>query len=471
MTLSSGTIALVGRPNVGKSTLFNRLCGGRDALVHDQPGLTRDRKYGQASIGEKTATVIDTGGLHDSSTLAHQVNSQVWHAVDEADVIVAMIDAREGITPSDEVILDEMRTRNKPIQLLVNKVDGLKQIQRLALEALQGYGFGDVVFVSAAQGEGINELRERLEPHLQRSQEPLDYEGIRVAVIGRPNVGKSTLINAMLGDTRCVVFDEPGTTRDSIYVPFERGDQKFVFIDTAGIRRKGKVHEAVEKFSVVKALDAMNVAEVALLVIDATEGLVEQDLHVISYAVEAGTGLILVVNKTDAVDADQQQRLKTGLMRRLRFAEWIPLHRTAAVQGIGIRRLFGKIVDVYKSGQLNCSTPDLNRLLEHAVSNHLPPTVRGRPVKLRYVNKVQDYPPTLLVHGNQTESLPESYRRYLENQFRNALNVVGMPIVIEFKNSENPFAGRRNERTQRQQKHRRRLIQRRKARTKAKRAR
>lgn len=471
MTLTSGTIAIVGRPNVGKSTLFNRLCGGRDALVHDQPGLTRDRKYGQARIEDKTAAVIDTGGLHDSTTIADHVNSQVWQAVDEADVVVALIDATTGLTPSDEVILDELRTRNKPIQLVVNKIDGVKQASVLALESLQGLGFGDVAFVSAAHGEGVNDLRERLEPHLLRSDETLDYEGIRVAVIGRPNVGKSTLVNAMLGDERCVVFDEPGTTRDSIYVPFERGPQSFVFIDTAGIRRKGRVSETVEKFSVVKALDAMNVAEVALLVIDATEGIVEQDLHIISYAVEAGTGLILIVNKTDAIDGEQQRKLKSMLSRRLRFADWIPIHRTAALRGIGVKKLFSKITDIYRAGKLDFSTADLNRVLENAVAAHSPPAVRGRSIKLRYVNKVSEHPPTLLIHGNQIEALPDSYVRYLENKFRSALNVVGMPIVIQLRNSENPFADRKNELTQRQLKQRRRLIQRRKAKSKAKRAR
>ena len=468
MTLIAGTIALVGRPNVGKSTLFNRLCGGRDALVHDQPGLTRDRKYGRAQIGEKTATVIDTGGLHDSSTIADHVNSQVWQAVDEADVIVALIDAKTGLTASDEVILGELRTRNKPIQLVANKVDGVKQTARFALESLQGLGLSEVAFVSAAHGEGINELRERLEPHLQQSAETLDYEGIRVAVIGRPNVGKSTLVNAMLGDARCVVFDEPGTTRDSIYVPFERGQQRFVFIDTAGIRRKGRVNAAVEKFSVVKALDAMNAAEVALLVIDANEGLVEQDLHIVSYAVEAGTGLILVVNKTDVIDGEQQRNLKNTLMRRLRFADWIPIQRTAALRGIGVQKLFSKITQVYQAGEIDCATSELNRVLENAVRDHSPPAVHGRPIKLRYVNKVSDHPPTLLIHGNQIESLPASYVRYLENKFRTALNIAGMPIVIHVRNSENPFADRKNELTQRQLKQRRRLIRHRKARSKAK---
>lgn len=471
MTLKSGTIALVGRPNVGKSTLFNRLCGGRDALVHDRPGLTRDRKYGRATFGELIGTVIDTGGLHDTSDIANLVNAQVRLAIDEADVVVAMLDASEGVTRADEIILQELRVLNKPTRLVANKMDGVKQAQLLALEELSGLGFGDVLFVSATHGDGVSALRESLEPHLNRAIEPIEHDGIPVAVIGRPNVGKSTLVNALLGDDRCVVFDEPGTTRDSIYIPFVRDDQPYVLIDTAGIRRKGRVHDVVEKFSVVKALDAMVAADVALLVIDATEGIVEQDLHIVSYAVEAGTGLILVVNKIDAMDTEQRRILKKSLLRRLTFAEWIPVHHTSALNRTGIKKLYTKVRQVHRSGRLDVATSDLNRVLQDAVARHTPPAVRSRPVKIRYVNKLRDHPPTLLIHGNQVESLPASYRRYLENRFRVALSIVGMPISIEFRNTENPFGHRRNELTRRQQKHRQRLIQRRKAKAKAKRAR
>ena len=471
MTLKYGTVAIVGRPNVGKSTLFNRLCGGRDALVHDRPGLTRDRKYGRAEFGERIGTVIDTGGLHDTSDIANLVNAQVRLAIEEADVVLVLLDAAEGITPADEVILQELRVLNKTMRLVANKMDGVKQAHLLALEELSGLGFGDVLFVSATHGDGVSALRDVIEPYLERNVDTTDHDGIPVAVIGRPNVGKSTLVNAILGDERCVVFDEPGTTRDSIYIPFERNDQRYVLIDTAGIRRKGRVDDAVEKFSVVKALDAMVAAEVALLVIDATEGIVEQDLHIVSYAVEAGTGLILVVNKVDAMDSEQRRILKTSLKRRLRFAEWIPIHHTSALKQTGIKKLYSKVRQVHISGRLDVSTPDLNRVLQRAVDSHAPPAIRSRQVKLRYVNKLRDHPPTLLVHGNQVESLPASYSRYLENRFRNDLGIFGTPIVIEFRNTENPFGDRRNELTRRQQKHRQRLIQRRKARAKAKRSR
>ena len=471
MTSMSGTIALVGRPNVGKSTLFNRLCGGRDALVHDRPGLTRDRKYGRAAFGERIATVIDTGGLYDSSDIADQVNAQVQLAIAEADVVLALLDASTGVTPADEIILQELRVLNKPTRLVANKIDGVKRTQLLALEELSGLGFGDALFVSATHGDGVSVLRESLEQHLTRPVESMEYDGIPVAVIGRPNVGKSTLVNALLGDERCVVFDKPGTTRDSIYIPFERDDQRYVLIDTAGIRRKGRVDDVVEKFSVVKALDAMVAADVALLVIDATEGIVEQDLHIVSYAVEAGTGLILVVNKVDAMDSEQRRALKNSLSRRLSFAEWIPIHHTSALNRTGIRKLYPKVRQIHRAGKLDVATPELNRILHDAVERHTPPTIRSRSVKLRYVNKLRDHPPSLLVHGNQVESLPSSYRKYLENRFRTALKIVGMPIAIDFRNTENPFGDRRNELTRRQQKHRQRLIQRRKARAKSKRMR
>ena len=469
MTLSSGTVAIVGRPNVGKSTLFNRICGGRDALVHNRAGLTRDRKYGYAVFGDRPATVIDTGGLYDSSNIATHVDVQVKLAIEEADVVVVLLDAEEGITPADDLILQELRVLDKPIQLVVNKIDGVRQTQLLSLASLNGLGFGDVVFTSATHGDGVVGLRETLASYLGQVTESIDADGIPVAVIGRPNVGKSTLVNAMLGSERCVVFDEPGTTRDSIYVPFERDDQRYVFIDTAGIRRKGRVNDVVEKFSVIKALDSMTAADVALLVIDATEGIVEQDLHIVSYAVDKGTGLIVVVNKMDAIDDAQRHVLKTSLSRRLSFADWIPVRHISARNKSGIDTLFTAVQQVYQAGKVDISTSDLNRILKTAVEGHAPPSLRGRPIKIRYVNKLRDHPPTLLVHGNRVESLNNAYVRYLENQFRVAFNTVGTPISVQFRNTQNPFSHRKNELTERQQKQRGRLIQHRKARSKAKR--
>ncbi len=471
MTLSSGTVAIVGRPNVGKSTLFNRLCGGRDALVHDRPGLTRDRQYGRAQFGEQWVTVIDTGGLYDQSLIADHVNTQVQLAIDEADVVVLLLDAATGVTAADQRILQDLRKLGRPVKVVVNKIDGVKRTQRLALAELHGLGFGDVAFISATHGEGVHSLRDALTPFLNRPTEMPDPEGIPIAVIGRPNVGKSTLVNTLLGDDRCVVFDEPGTTRDAIYVPFERDGQRYTLIDTAGIRRKGKVTDVVEKFSVVKALDALAVADIALLVIDAVEGIVEQDLHIVSYAVQAGTGVVLVVNKIDAINTQQRHQLQTVLARRLAFAEWIPVRYTSGLVGTGMRKLYAKVREVHAAGHLRITTPELNRLIQQAVVRHAPPTHQGRPIKIRYANKLRDHPPSVLLHGNRVKALPVAYIRYLENHLRKALQLEGMPVVVECRDSTNPFANRRNVLTPGQQKHRRRLIQHRKARAKAKHAR
>lgn len=463
MTSGSGTVALVGRPNVGKSTLFNRLCGRRDALVHDRPGLTRDRQYGQADCLDRVATVIDTGGFFDQSVVADRVNDQAQAAIQEADLILLLIDASEGMTPADDLLLDDLRKANKPLRIIANKIDGVKQAQRLALFSLDGLGFGEVQCVSATHGDGIARLRETIAPFLIRETPKFASDAIPVAVIGRPNVGKSTLINTMLDDERCIVSDTPGTTRDAIHIPFSRDGHNYVLIDTAGIRRHGRVTDSIEKFSVVKSLDAMRVARVALLMIDATEGIVEQDLHIVSYAIEAGTGLVLVVNKVDAIDFEQRQQLKQSLEHRLKFAEWIPIRQTSALNNRGVDALFPTLLRTHQSGKLQISTSAVNRILEKATRDHPPPSNRGRYIKIRYANKLKDFPPTLLVHGNRVESLPDSYVRFLTNRIREELKLVGMPVVIKMQNSSNPFADRKNELTRRQQQHRRRLIQHRKS--------
>ena len=466
MTSSSGTVALVGRPNVGKSTLFNRLCGGRDALVHDRPGLTRDRKYGQATCEDRVATVIDTGGFFDQSVVSDRVNAQAKAAIDESDLLLVLFDASEGLTPADELLIDELRKINKPLRLVANKIDGVKEAQRLALSSLDGIGFEDVMHISATHGDGIRALREEIAPYLKHSDLEFKDDAIPVAIIGRPNVGKSTLVNAILDDERCIVFDEPGTTRDSVYIPFERDGQNFVLIDTAGIRRHGRVSDSIEKFSVIKSLDAIRAAEVALLIIDATEGIVEQDLHIVSYAIEAGTGLVLVVNKMDATDITQRETLKRSLTNRLKFAEWIPIKHISALTKRGVDALFPTLMRAHRSGQLQIGTSAINQILEKSTRAHPPPSNRGRPIKIRYANKLSDLPPTLLIHGNRVESLPDSYIRFLENRFREELNIVGMPVVVRMKNSANPFGHRKNELTRRQQQHRRRMIQHRKSKAK-----
>ena len=469
MNLSSCTVAIVGRTNVGKSTLFNRLVGGRDALVHDQPGLTRDRKYGSARINDHRATLIDTGGLFDRSQLSDLVNNQVRLAIEEADLVLCLLDAGVGLTTADELILSDLRKIDKPVRIVVNKLDGVKRSQLLSLEEMSGMGFGDILAISAAHGHGISDLRDLIESYV-KEEEAVEVEGTRLAIVGRPNVGKSTLVNSLVNDDRCVVFDEPGTTRDSVYIPFENQGKRFVLIDTAGIRRKGRVVQAVEKFSVVKALDSLRIANLALLVIDASEGIVEQDLHVLQYAVDANTGLILVVNKLDAVDAEQRRRLTRELDRRLPFADWLPRLFISAKTGKGVGMVFDAVHRVARASTLDVSTRTLNDELALAIQSVPPPRPNGIPIKLRYVNLVRQQPPTLLIHGNRVKKVPEAYRRYLASHFRKAFKIDGTPIKIEFRDNHNPFEDQKNELTTRQFKQRGRLIQHRKERTKRKRS-
>jgi len=457
-----GVIALVGRPNVGKSTLFNRLTRRRDALVADEPGLTRDRRYGVAELGDSRYTLIDTGGLFDATAVGSLMAKQAAIAIEEADLVFFLVDARAGLTPTDLDIADLLRRSGRKILLVVNKIDGATQ--EVADAEFQRTGFALQVQVSAAHGRGMAALQAavlaELPPAPVSEAAPVAGESqrMRVAVIGRPNVGKSTLINRWLGEERQVVFDAPGTTRDAIEIPFDHDVGQFVLIDTAGVRRKGKVENVVEKFSVVKALAAIDSADVAVVVLDASEGLVEQDLHVLGYAIDRGAGLVLAVNKWDGLSTDQREQIKTELDRRLEFAPWAPIHRISALHGTGVRGLLEEVKRVYDAGRFEVSTAFLARVLTEAVEQHQPPTVHGRRIKLRFAHKASGHPPTIVVHGNQTHAVPESYTRYLENRFRNALNLVGMPVRIIYKTGVNPYAGRRNELTPRQEERRKRLM-------------
>jgi GTP-binding protein len=454
-------IALVGRPNVGKSTLFNRLTRRRDALVADVPGLTRDRRYGVAEVGDRPCTLIDTGGLFDVSEVAGLMAQQAAVAIEEADLVLFVVDARAGLTPTDIDIAERLRKSNRKVLLVVNKIDGA--VSDIADAEFSRLGFSPRIQVSAAHGRGMGSLQEAVLSVLP----PLDIvvqdesdarDRMRVAVIGRPNVGKSTLVNRWLGEERQVVFDAPGTTRDSIEIPFDHDVGRFMLIDTAGVRRKGKVENVVEKFSVVKALAAIDSADVAVVVIDAAEGLVEQDLHLIGYAIERGAGLVIAVNKWDGLPLEQRDRVKVELDRRLEFAPWAPVHRISALHGTGVRGLLEEVRRVFEAGRFDVATAFLARILTEAVTQHPPPSVRGRRIKLRFAHKATGHPPTIVVHGNQTDAVPESYTRYLENRFRSALNLVGMPVRIVYKTGANPFAGRRNELTPRQQMRRKRLM-------------
>ncbi len=489
------TLALVGRPNVGKSTLFNRLARRRDALVADVPGLTRDRRYGRADLGGCPCVLIDTGGLlGDAGQLTSAMERQAELAMDESDLVLFVVDARAGLTPVDLEIADRLRRRERRILLVINKMDGVSD--DTARAEFAGLGFDDTVLVSASHGRGIATLAETImarlglvapveEPEADEDDfataDPLpptegEHDGagatdedeeapyvpwtgiVRVAIIGRPNVGKSTLTNRLLGEERQVVFDLPGTTTDAIEIPFVREGRDYALIDTAGVRRKGRVEEIVEKFSVVKTLQAIEQAHVVILVMDAREGVVEQDLHLVGYAVDAGAGVIIAMNKWDGLSSDARERVRTELSRRLRFAPWIPVLQVSALHGSGVGLLLNEVDHVHRSGRLDVSTTRLTRLLGDLVQSHPPPTVRGRQIKLRFAHKAGEHPPKIVIHGNQTESLPASYVRYLENGFRQALDLHGTPVQLVLRTGDNPYAGRRNPLTPRQEMRRKRMV-------------
>ena len=462
------TIALVGRPNVGKSTLFNKLTKSRDALVADVPGLTRDRRYGRCEIGGQTVTLIDTGGLFGDDVLSESLTQQTQLAVAEADLVVLLLDGRDGITSADQDVVSYLRRESVNFMPVVNKIDGIGEDQ--ALVEVSQFGFGDPLLISASHSRGLKTLSESLLARLtdlgafEREAEVATNKGIHVAVVGRPNVGKSTLINRMLGEERQVVFDMPGTTKDAIDIPFHRNDTDYVLIDTAGVRRKGRVEEITEKFSVVKALQAMERAHVVILVIDATEGVVEQDLHVLQYALEAGAAMLVAVNKWDGLDEDQRDRVKYSVDRRLAFVPWVPLQRISALHGTGVGLLFEMIDTVYAAGEFDVSTSLLTRLVRNMVAAHPAPSVRGRQIKIKVATRGRNHPPTVVIHGNQLDSLPTSYKRFLENGFREALNLIGNPIRLQLRESDNPYAGKKNVLTPRQKERRERIIKHRKKR-------
>ena len=458
-------IAIVGRPNVGKSTLFNRLTRSRDALVADYAGLTRDRKYGRALLSGHPFLLIDTGGLSGGEVgIDAAMAQQSKAAIEEADAVVFMVDATSGVAASDQTVADMLRRIDKPVWLAANKIDG--QNTDIALSDFYGLGFGEPQAIAASHGRGVSALSDQLLAYFglldvdpvdvndQRQEAP----GIRIGVVGRPNVGKSTLVNRMLGEDRVVVFDLPGTTRDSIYIPYERHQETYTLIDTAGVRRRGRVSETVEKFSVVKTLQAIEDSQVVVLVVDAQEGLVEQDLHLMGTVIDAGRALVVAVNKWDHLDPDVREKIRQTLRRRLSFIPWAKVHYISALHGTGVGDLYGSIKEGYEAATTKFSTNVLTRILEDAVEDHQPPLVRGRRIKLRYAHQGGMNPPRIIIHGNQTKDVPESYRRYLENIYRRVLNITGSPVKIEFKSGENPFAGRRNKLTERQIQRKRRLM-------------
>jgi GTP-binding protein len=455
-------IALIGRPNVGKSTLFNRLTRSRDALVADYPGLTRDRKFGFGKLGPIPYIVIDTGGIAGGEEGIEEVMvEQTIKALQEADAAIIMVDGRSGLTAADEHVADLARRHAKKTWLAVNKAEGLESTTANA--DFYGLGLGDPVAVSAVHGDRISALMDEvLAPYEEEEAVPEadDENELRIAVIGRPNVGKSTLINRLLGEDRMVVFDLPGTTRDTIEVPFERSDRKYMLIDTAGIRRKARVSEAIEKFSIVKALQAIEKAHVVIAVLDAQEGVTEQDVSLLGLVVERGRALVVVTNKWDGLSPEQRKKVRDDLERRLPFLDFAERITISALHGTAVGDLLPAVERAYRAATTDLSTTELTRELEAAVMEHATPMIRGRRVKLRYAHQGGRNPPVIVIHGNQTDKLPESYRRYLINRFRKAFKLKGTPVRLSFKKGKNPFAGRRNKLTPRQERKRERLMKR-----------
>jgi GTP-binding protein len=457
-------VALVGRPNVGKSTLFNALTHTRDALVADVPGLTRDRKYGYARHGGRSCVVIDTGGLVETvQGIERLMAEQTLKAIEEADRVLFVVDAREGCSPQDLHVAEVLRRSGKSVLVVANKSEGLED--ELAQADFHRFGFGAPVAVSSAHMQNLDLLFERALEGFEGAEDApavLGHarEAIRVAVVGRPNVGKSTLINRLLGEDRLIAFDQPGTTRDTVEVPFERDGHQFVLIDTAGVRRRARVNEAVEKFSIVKTLQAIDRAHVVIGVLDAHDTVAEQDASLMGLVAEQGRALVIAVNKWDGIPPDQRAAIRDGLDLRLDFLRFAPVHFISARHGSGVGDLTEAVLKAYRAAMREMPTKDLTRALEQAQSIHQPPLVRGRRIKLRYAHQGGRNPPVVVIHGNQTQHVPDAYRRFLENHFREVFRLRGTPMRVEFRTDENPFAGRRNELTPRQVRSRKRLLSR-----------
>ncbi len=441
------TIVIVGRPNVGKSTLFNRLTRSRDALVAAVPGLTRDRHYGRGRVGGKSYIVVDTGGLepvaHDG--ILHAMAQQTLQAIDEADAIIFLVDGRQGLAPQDRDIAEQLRRTGRRIWLVVNKTEGM---QPAAVNAeFHELALGDPLAISAAHGEGVSDLADLILADYPVAQEMDDAERRarhpRIAIVGRPNVGKSTLLNRMLGEERVLVFDEPGTTRDSIYVEFERGGRQYTLIDTAGMRRRGRVTDTVEKFSIVKTLQAIEDANVVVLVLDAREQVFDQDAHIAGYILEAGRALVVAVNKWDGLSAEERDWTKRSLARTLNFIEFAPAHYLSALAGTGVKPLFDAIERAYAAAMAQLPTPKLTRALIAAVARQAPSRAGMFRPKLRYAHQGGSNPPRIVIHGTSLNHISDSYRRYLERFFRETFKLQGTPLKIEFRQAANPYARRR----------------------------
>jgi len=443
-------IALVGRPNVGKSTLFNRLTGGRDAIVADTPGVTRDRQYGNGKLGSRSYFVVDTGGITDRfdestpvemKSIEDDLRIQTRQALLEADAVVFVVDAKEGILPADKELAIELRKLQKPVVLAINKSEGLTRANAQA--DFYALGFPEPRIISAKRGDGVREMIDEILSDFPGEEEAEEEStDIRVSIVGRPNAGKSTLINAILGEQRVVVSDVPGTTRDSIRIPIEFRGSRYLMIDTAGVRRRARVKDVIEKFSVIKTLQAIEEANVVVLVIDGIEGLSEQDASLAGFILEEGRALVIAVNKVDQMDAQRVDWVRREIDRRFPFLGFANKHFISAREAKGIAAVFRSIDKAYEAACKTLSTSRLNRELAKAVERSAPPLVHGRRIKLKFAHQGGKNPPRIIIHGNQVESVPESYRRYLANSFRKSFKLEGTPVRIEFRSGDNPFAGR-----------------------------
>ena len=440
-------IALVGRPNVGKSTLFNRLTRSRAALVADYPGLTRDRHYGEGRMGDRPFLVIDTGGFEPvvKEGVLQEMAKQTKQAVAEADVVIFIVDGRQGITPHDKAITDYLRRCGRPVILAVNKAEGMKYTAVVA--DFYELGMGDPLVISSAHGDGVYTLLDEALKRVPEAMPETDDEAqaeqasIRLAIVGRPNVGKSTMINALLGEERVIAFDLPGTTRDAIEIPFERDGKHYTLVDTAGLRKRGKVFQAIENVSVVKTLQAISEANVVLLLLDARQDISEQDAHIAGFVLESGRALVVGINKWDGLSPDKRKEIRSEVERKLHFLSFAKFHYVSALKATGIASLMRSVDAAYAAAMAKLPTPRLSRVLEEAVAHQQPPRRQGsiRP-KLRYAHQGGQNPPVIVIHGNSLENIGDDYKRYLEKHFRDAFSLVGTPLRIEFRSGKNPFA-------------------------------
>ncbi len=453
-------VAIVGRPNVGKSTLFNALTRTRDALVADVPGVTRDRQYGISRVGPSPCLLVDTGGLvSNAQGIEYLTAKQVHQAIEESELVLFVVSARDGLTAEDEEIAALLRRAAKPVLMVANKIDGMDI--EMALADFASLGMGELQPVTATHRRGLDAMMKTVDSVLPERVEEEDLlqdsDRLRLAIIGRPNVGKSTLVNRLLGEERVMAFDQPGTTRDTISTMMERDGQEYELIDTAGVRRRSKISEAVEKFSTIKALQAIERAHVVVLMLDAREGLTDQDTTLLGHVLEQGRALVIALNKWDGLDPDHRKQVKKELDRRLQYVTWAQRVSLSALHGSGLQELMRAVKQAWRSALKDFSTPELTRVLIDAFEAHQPPMKLGRTAKLRYAHSGGKLPPRIVIHGSRTDTIPDSYRRYLVNKFISHFKLKGTPLVILFRDSDNPYKDRKNKLTRRQQEKRRRL--------------